>query len=289
MEDAARAVTILKNREGPPEERMDVLIRTAMADYTMGHVGAADSSMDDLFRMLPPQMEGQLLGMRLGADLVGVGDSAAAAAAGPALAGMLWADVPTEDDEMARLDWLSGACLVGLWSVKRNRPDMTARAEDALARLRLVPTDTTLQQLSAGFEVCDAMFHAVVAVDRGSGDQAVLVARLDSLVDANLTDDLQWAIQAMLTSAGLKADMGDSQEALSTVRRRYHWWSQPESHVLLPPSLRLEGRLAVEVGDTAGAVRAYQHYLALRYDPDPQLQPEADEVRAELVRLLGEP
>jgi len=28
VEDAARAVTILKNREGPPEERMDVLIRT---------------------------------------------------------------------------------------------------------------------------------------------------------------------------------------------------------------------------------------------------------------------
>ncbi|MEE8362396.1 MAG: hypothetical protein V3R71_09570, partial [Gemmatimonadales bacterium] len=104
-----------------------------------------------------------------------------------------------------------------------------------------------------------------------------------------LTDNLQWAIQAMLTSAGLKADMGDSQAALSTVRRRYHWWSHPESHVLLPASLRLEGRLAAEVGDTAGAVRAYQHYLALRYDPDPQLQPEADDVRAELARLLGEP
>ena len=37
-----------------------------------------------------------------------------------------------------------------------------------------------------------------------------------------------------------------------------------------------------------GAIRTYQHYLALRYDPDPQLQPEADEVRAELAQLLGE-
>ena len=301
VEDGARAVTILKNREGPPQERMDVLIRTAMADYTMGHVGAAESSMKDLFRMLPfPQMEGQVLGMRLGADLVGIGDSAAAAAAGPALAGMLWADVPTEAEEMDRLNWLNGACLVGLWSVKRNRPDMTARAEDGLARHRVAPTDMTsgkdpgsrdpdLQLLSAGVDVCQSMFHAVVAAHRGSGDQAALVARLDSLVDTHLTDNLQWAIQAMLTSADLKADMGDSQAALSTVRRRYHWWSQPESHVLLPASLRLEGRLAAEVGDTAGAVRAYQHYLALRYDPDPQLQPEADEVRAELVRLLGEP
>jgi hypothetical protein len=280
---------------------MDVLMRTAMADYTMGHVAAADSSINDLLRMLPfPQMEQELLGMRLGADLVGVGDSAAAAAAGPAFAEMLWAEAPTEADEMTRLMWLNGACLVGLWSVKRNRPDMTARAEDALARHRVAPTDMTsgsnprgpgpdLQLVSAGVDVCQAMFHAVVAANRGSGDQAALVARLDSLVDTHLTDNLQWAIQAMLTSAALKADMGDSQAALATVRRRYHWWSQPESHVLLPPSLRLEGRLAAEVGDTAGAVRAYQHYLALRYDPDPQLQPEADAVRAELARLLGEP
>ncbi|MEE8361553.1 MAG: serine/threonine-protein kinase, partial [Gemmatimonadales bacterium] len=301
VEDGARAVTILKNREGPPQERMDVLIRTAMADYTMGHVGAADSSMNDLLRMMPfPQMEQQLLGMRLGADLVGVGDSAAAAAAGPAFAGMLWAEVPTEAEEMDRLMWLNGACLVGLWSVKRNRPDMTARVEDGLARHQVAPTDMTsgenpggpgpdLQLARAGVDVCQAMFHAVVAANRGSGDQAALVARLDSLVDAHLTDGLEWAIQAMLTSAGLKADMGDSQAALATVRRRYHWWSQPESHVLLPASLRLEGRLAAEVGDTAGAVRAYQHYLALRYDPDPQLQPEADNVRAELARLLGEP
>ena len=93
----------------------------------------------------------------------------------------------------------------------------------------------------------------------------------------------------MLASASLKVDLGRPAAALTTVRRRYHWWSAEESHPMLPASLRLEGRLAAELGDTAGAVRAYQHYLALRYDPDPQLQPEADEVRAELARLLGEP
>ena len=212
-----------------------------------------------------------------------------AAAAGPALAAVLWADVPTRADEGARLRWLNSACLVGLWSVRRSRPDMTTRVEEALARYRLVPTDTTLETLGASAEVCEGMFRAVVAADGGDDDFPLRDATLDSLVDSHLRQDLWWTNEAMLISAGLKADMGDLSAALATVRRRSHGWPEGSAHSLLPASLRLEGRLAAEVGDTAGAIRAYQHYLALRYDPDPQLQPEADEVRAELARLLGEP
>lgn len=54
---------------------------------------------------------------------------------------------------------------------------------------------------------------------------------------------------------------------------------------LLATSLRMEGRLAAEVGDTEGAIRAYRHYLALRSDPDPTLQAQADSVRAALAEL----
>ena len=52
--------------------------------------------------------------------------------------------------------------------------------------------------------------------------------------------------------------------------------------------LREEGRLAALVGDTAGAIGAYQHYLALRSDPEPPLRAERDSARAELARLVGE-
>ena len=43
------------------------------------------------------------------------------------------------------------------------------------------------------------------------------------------------------------------------------------------------------IGDRTGAIRAYEHYLALRSDPEPSLKPEADRVRTELAKLMGEP
>jgi hypothetical protein len=52
--------------------------------------------------------------------------------------------------------------------------------------------------------------------------------------------------------------------------------------------LRQKGRLAALAGDTAGAMRAYQHSLALRADPEPPLRAERDSVRAEVARLVGQ-
>jgi len=43
--------------------------------------------------------------------------------------------------------------------------------------------------------------------------------------------------------------------------------------------------LAALAGDTAGAVHAYRHYLALRLDPEPVLLPQVEGVRAVLARL----
>lgn len=57
---------------------------------------------------------------------------------------------------------------------------------------------------------------------------------------------------------------------------------------MFPALLREEGRLAALTGDTAGAINAYQHYLTLRTDPDPVLQPDVDAVRSALAALVGE-
>lgn len=74
---------------------------------------------------------------------------------------------------------------------------------------------------------------------------------------------------------------GDLRGALAAVRRQ-HWYYPPE---YLSAALREEGRLAALTGDTAGAIRAYRHYLALRFDPEPELRPEAERIRQELARL----
>ncbi len=56
--------------------------------------------------------------------------------------------------------------------------------------------------------------------------------------------------------------------------------------MFLAAYLGMEGRLAERVGDHAGAIRAYEHYLALRSDPEPGLRPGRDSVRAELARIV---
>jgi hypothetical protein len=51
--------------------------------------------------------------------------------------------------------------------------------------------------------------------------------------------------------------------------------------------LRQEGRLAALAGDTTGAIRAYEHYLTLRTNPDPPFLPQRDSVVAELAELVN--
>jgi hypothetical protein len=74
---------------------------------------------------------------------------------------------------------------------------------------------------------------------------------------------------------------GDAAGALRVVRRGV-WYSPPRQVSTL---LREEGRLAAQLGDRADAIRAYEHYLALRSDPEPALRPERDRIRAEVTRL----
>ena len=59
--------------------------------------------------------------------------------------------------------------------------------------------------------------------------------------------------------------------------------------MLLPAYLSAEGRLAAAVGDTAGAIEAYQRFLRLRDRPDPgHLREQVNQVRAHLAELVGE-
>jgi hypothetical protein len=77
---------------------------------------------------------------------------------------------------------------------------------------------------------------------------------------------------------------GDLALALKAVRRRdgdfgrFQWY--------LSTFLREEGRLAALTGDSAGAIGAYQHFLMLRPDPEPEMRRENEQVRGELAKLM---
>ena len=86
------------------------------------------------------------------------------------------------------------------------------------------------------------------------------------------------------TIARLREAEGNLPAALAAIRRREMSY-YPEYLWVLPALLRQEGRLAAIVGDTAGARRAYDHYLTLRTDPDPIFKPQRDSVVAERAAL----
>jgi hypothetical protein len=89
---------------------------------------------------------------------------------------------------------------------------------------------------------------------------------------------------ANLEVARLRERQGDNRAALAAVRRRPYAYHLSD---YLAPHLREEGRLAALTGDRLGAVKAYEHYLALRSNPEPAVRPVVDSVRAELARLVG--
>jgi TolB-like protein len=86
-----------------------------------------------------------------------------------------------------------------------------------------------------------------------------------------------------LVASRLHEEAGDPAAALAAVRRRLIGVATYPHYVRYR---REEGRLAALLGDTAGAIRAYRHYLSLRSDPEPRLRAEADTVRTELSALL---
>jgi hypothetical protein len=117
-------------------------------------------------------------------------------------------------------------------------------------------------------------------------DRASTLNRLDSLLATgpSWNADVQYVDFGNLAVARLREEQGDLPGALAAIRRRsYEWWMP----TFLSTYLREEGRLAALTGDRAGAIRAYQQYLALRSNPEPAVRPETDQVRTQLATLLG--
>ena len=182
------------------------------------------------------------------------------------------ADGPVARDPGERHEQYANICTVQWWRLAHG-DTRTARA--AIARLAAEKGLGTPSTFG-----CDVMLQALLAAVENRADAGAAFARLDTLLLTGETPP-GWVMEV----ARWREAQGDIRGALRAIRRRagyLEFWN-------LSYLLREEGRLAVLVGDRAGAIKAYTHYLALRYNPEPSVKPEVDRVRAELAQLVGEP
>jgi tetratricopeptide (TPR) repeat protein len=220
--------------------------------------------------------------------LYGNGDSVSAAQAVRELARR-----GSDERSVAQTD----LCVATLWRLSRGEVDGAAKA---ISRLQRRAPGDSLQSVRTS-SICATLLEAKLA---GSGPA---VDRLDALIRGGPGGQRNGPPVAFTLSpayvrstigispcgfedfvnlevARLRERQGDLRAALAAVRRRpyaYHLTDYLAAH------LRAEGRLAALTGDSAGAARAYRHYLALRSDAEPSVRPSVDSVRAELANLAG--
>jgi hypothetical protein len=171
----------------------------------------------------------------------------------------------------------AAACYVAMWHLSRG--DSSA-AHALLARSHELRPRAFSDNPQAYGRMCfltnDALLEHVRA-DRSG----IALARLDStLVMGHEGSQVFNVIAARLHEA-----RGDIQAALAAVRRRANHGR--DGPLALSTMLREEGRLAALAGDVEGAIRAYDHFLALRPNPSPRLRADMERVRAARAQLVA--
>ena len=209
------------------------------------------------------------------------GDPAAASAVADSLARLITAPPPSARDQDGHAFYYD-ICVLEQWRLA-NENARTVMA--SIARLRAAARDSTVD-FPDEHERCADLLEAWHAVLSHRPDALQRLLRLDSLQIHHPAGVTASPITASnLIMARLWRIRGDWARAEAAARRRYTGL-QPE---FLSTHLLEEGRAAAQAGHREAAIRALRHYLALRYDPEPAVRPEVEQVRAELAALLGEP
>ncbi len=278
LNDAERATELSLRRAGTPGER-GASYQDARSLAANGGRPAAARAMGDAWQQVRgwPHLAERL---RVFDALYWDGDAGAAGEAARKLAAS--ADAPLASRADARQTQYIDICIVEQWRLA-HRELRTAGRSIAKLRTAVVPRDSG--DVVDNNVKCVAILEAMLAAQEGRSDAAML-SRLDSVLRAGIGD---WHFSAAgnLVVARLSEARGDVPRALEAVRRRPYFWGG-DGTICLSTLLREEGRLAALTGDRQGAIRAYQHYLALRSDPEPAVKPEVERVRAELAKLLAE-
>jgi serine/threonine-protein kinase len=208
------------------------------------------------------------------------GDSAQAAQGARALERELGTRFPAADREA-----MSARYAVGQYSLERGNLASVRRAIADLRQAKPLPDSAWQADEPRAFAL---LLEAQLAEREHSPEAPALLRQLDTLLANPRGPQFDFGRPPLYTygnlvAARLHEHAGDTAAALAAVRRRFIGVATFPQYVRYR---REEGRLAALLGDTAGAIRAYRHYLALRSAPEPRLRAQADTVRAELDALL---
>jgi TolB-like protein len=279
LEDAERAIELLPSRAETREDRGDALNAARVFALNRGRPEAASRATAALRSYDTPENPHRSLYYSVLDALYGSGDTAAATLAVRKLA--ISAEARPVRPASARAFQLCDICVTELWRLTRGD---TRTLERAIVQLR---AGTSEANLAYTVELCAGLLDVMRSALNKRNVPAEKLEHLDSLVRAR-QDGLQALVHAAnLQLARLQESRGNLTVALRALRRRAYY-IDPEHLEFFSTALREEGRIAALAGDRAGAVRAYQHYLALRSRPEPSQQPEVEQVRSELAELVGE-
>ena len=275
LEDARRAVAVQLRRADTKAARESALSLRYVLAMNSGRPSeglAAATEREHEYDDSPPD--------RITDALYWDGDSAVAAAGVRVRARRTRVLAPDAGDRRAQYDDI---CLVRQWSLAHGELG-TVRADISRLRAAVVPglPPADSASVTAHASLCADLLEAWQATTLRQPTGAALVARMDSLSRRNPQG---WTETFNLVVARLLESQSNLPGALAAVRRRVYGLGM---RYYLSTYLRQEGRLAALTGDRAGAIRAYQHYLALREDPEPPLRSDRDSVRAEVARLVRE-
>jgi hypothetical protein len=261
-----RAIRLRSARPSTREERFERHLSLYAVALNGGRPRAA-VELSEAGRELQPDSSLHLR-LRVLSALYGDGDRPAAEQAAAALGTSASRDADR---------WLN-ACVLEQWRL--------TTGASASAPVSRAPSERVAASRPSTAELlCEATVEAMRASQRRDSSVTPAIARLDDLIRSGLTEfyvgdgHLEYGPDAL---ARVLEASGNRTDALAAVRRRpYDIGWQP----FLAASLRTEGRLASAVGDRAGAIRAYEHHLALRHAPEPWMRASTDSVRVELARL----
>jgi hypothetical protein len=156
-----------------------------------------------------------------------------------------------------------------LWSLNKGDTASAARAASWLQR------NTKGQPRNRVFSVLPAMILSSRGREPAGARMRAFVDSVSLAGCCALPEFFNYLLAAAYEASG------DDATALQVIRRGI-WYSPPRN---LSQYLLEEGRLATKLGDRAGAIKAYDHYLALMSNPEPVLRPRRDSIRAEVTRL----